>query len=101
MAGVEIDERPIELEGLLNLSPIELVFRDDVGRLPLNRRSRLDNAIDAVISERDGRAAQRARCPKKCASSQHGETPGAVLPRSILFGNSPSSWLNVVSARTV
>jgi hypothetical protein len=65
-AVIEVDERPVQLEGQLNLAPEELVFGDFLGRLI---RERLDRSLDALqrigLENRGRRSDGGARMEKR------------------------------------
>ena len=73
--GIEIDDRAIERERLLDLAPVVFVARNLGGRLPVNRGGRREDVLEAFGFERDRRRAQHAGGAQERSSGPHGGPP--------------------------
>jgi hypothetical protein len=74
-AVVEVDELAVELEGQLDLAPVEFVLGDVLGRLPGDGLGRLVDAGQAFRVEGHGRGAERAD-----RLHERSPAPGSAFP---------------------
>ena len=104
MAGVEIDERPVERERLLDLAPVEFVLRDVGRRLAGDGRRRVDDGLEPghtpprerARADDAGSPQKRSPCPHRgllhrrdhCKSISSRE-PSAPRSTAISFGLAP------------